>query len=52
MIKKHYITCNRNFGRSECMCRLKDTKQSNLSLCILWINKDRALSGSKEGVNV
>jgi len=50
MRKKHYIAINRNYRRSECMCRLGI--QSKILLCILWINKSRAISGLKEGVNV
>jgi hypothetical protein len=38
------------FRRSECMCRLGI--QVILLPCILWIKKVRALSGTKEGVNV
>jgi hypothetical protein len=49
MRKKLYIAINRNNRRSECMCRLG---MQSLTLCILRINQDRALSGSKEGVNV
>jgi len=49
MRKKHYIAINRNFRRSECMCRLGI--QSKFLLCTLWI-KGRALRGPKEGVNV
>jgi len=47
MRKKHYITRNRNDWRSECMCRL-GIQNSGL----FCTNKDRALSGSKEGVNI
>jgi len=50
MRKKLYIAINRNFRRSECMCR--PGIQSKFLLCILWIDKGRALSGPKEGVNV
>jgi len=50
MRKKYYIAINRNIGRSECMCR--PGIQGKLLLCIQRINKGRALSGPKEGVNV
>jgi len=55
MKKKLYIAINRNYlRRSECMCRLgiQGKLSYSLSFVILWIKKDRALCGSKEGVNL
>jgi hypothetical protein len=45
MRKKLYIAINRNNRRSECMCRLGIQN-------IPWINNVRALSGTREGVNL
>jgi hypothetical protein len=55
MRKKLYIAINRNIRRSECMCRLgiqRALPPFNPRIKILWINNVRALSGTKEGVNL
>jgi hypothetical protein len=50
MKKKIYIANNRNYRRSECMCRLGI--QRALPPFDPWINNVRASSGTKEGVNL